>query len=87
VIVWLWDASGPGTFRGITGDDGTARRAAAQCITSGKADTATVEKASLTIGMSSLTARYIRTGTGWTARRSGGRVRWAALTARRQAAS
>lgn len=87
MIVWLWQASGPGTFRGITGDDRAARSAAAQCITSGAADIATVEKASFTIGMSSLTARYIRTGTGWTACRSGAGVRWAAPTAPAQAAS
>jgi hypothetical protein len=87
VIVWLWQASGPGTFRGITGDDDAARRAAAWCITSGAAETATVEKASLTIGVSSLADCYHRTGTGWTARRSGVGVRWAALTNPGQAAS
>jgi hypothetical protein len=81
VIVWLWEATGPGTFRGINGDDHAARRAAAQCITSGKAQTATVEAASLMLGVSSLTDCYHRTGTGWTARRSGAGVRWAALTA------
>jgi hypothetical protein len=79
VIVWLWEASGPGKFRGITGDDRAARRAAGQCITSGKADTATVEAAGLVIGLSSLTDCYIKTGTGWTGRRSGACVRWAAL--------
>lgn len=87
MIVWLWDASGPGTFRGIAGDDGAARRAAARCITSGQAQAATVEAASLTIGVSSLTDCYRRTGTGWTARRSGTGVCWAALTAPGQAPS
>jgi len=87
VIVWLWEASGPGTFRGITGDDRAARRAAAQCITTGTADTATVEAASLTIGVYSLADCYHRTGTGWTARRSGTGVSWVALTDPRQVAS
>jgi hypothetical protein len=87
VIVWLWEASGPGTFRGITGDDDAARRAAAQCITSGHAETATVEAASLMLGVSSLTDCYQRTGTGWTARRCGAGVRWAVLTIPGQAAS
>ena len=87
MIVWLWEASGPGKFRGITGDDRAARRAAGQCITSGAADTATVEAASLTIGVSSLADCYHRTGTGWTARRSGAGVRWADLTDPAQAAS
>jgi hypothetical protein len=87
VIVWLWDAGGPGTFRGITGDEDSARRAAAHCITSGKAETATVEAASLMLGVSSLTDCYQRTGTGWTARRSSAGVRWAALTVPQQDAS
>ena len=87
MIVWLWEASGPGTFRGITGDDRAARRAAAQCITTGTADTATVEAASLTIGVYSLADCYHRTGTGWTARRSGSRVRWADLNDPAQVAS
>jgi len=87
VIVWLWEASGPGTFRGITADDRAARRAAGHCITTGAADTATVEAASLTIGVSSLADCYHRTGTGWTARRTGAGVRWAALTNPGQAAS
>jgi hypothetical protein len=75
VIVWLWQASSPGMFRGVTGDDRAARRAAAECITSGQAETATVEAASLMIGVSSLTDCNHRTGTGWTARRSGAGVR------------
>jgi hypothetical protein len=87
VIVWLWEASGPGQFRGINGDDHAARRAAAGYIISGAAQTATVEAASLMIGVSSLTDCYHRTGTGWTARRSDAGVRWAALTAPAQAAS
>jgi hypothetical protein len=87
MIVWLWDAGGSGQFRGVAGDDHAARRAAAQCITSGAAETATVEAASLMIGLSSLTDCYHRTGTGWTARRSGAGVGWAALTAGGQAAS
>jgi hypothetical protein len=74
-------------FRGITGDDRAARRAAARCITSGAAQTANVEAASLMIGVSSLTDCYHRTGNGWTARRSDAGVRWAALTAPGQAAS
>lgn len=87
MIVWLWQASGPGQFRGVSGDREAARRAAADCITSGQAQTATVEAASFMLGASSLTDCYIPTGTGWTARRSGTGVRWAALPAPGQAAS
>ena len=86
MIVWLWEASGPGKFLGINGDDHAARRAAAQCITTGQAETATVEAASLMIGVS-LTDCYHRIGTGWTASRSGTGVRWGALPAPGQAAS
>ena len=56
-------------------------------LTVGKAETAIVEAASLAIGASSLTDCYRTTGTGWTARRSGACVCWAALTASGQAAS
>jgi hypothetical protein len=87
VIVWLWQASGPGKFRGITGDRDAARHAAAGCITSGAAQTATVEAASLVIGATSLTDCYRPTGTGWTARRSRTGVCWAALIAPERAAS
>jgi hypothetical protein len=87
VIAWLWQASGPGHFRGVTGDRDAARRAAAGCITSGAADTATVQAANLAIGASSLTDCYQPTGIGWTAHRGGAGVRWAALTAPERAAS
>jgi hypothetical protein len=87
VIVWLWQASGPGKFRGITGDRDAARRAAAGCITSGAAQTATVEAARLVLGALSLTDCYQPTGTGWMARRSGAGVLWAALPGPERAAS
>ena len=82
MIVWLWSANGPGEFSGVTGDDHAARLAVAQCITSGHADRATVEAASLVLGAPSLTDTYRKTGTGWTARRSGrGGVCWVPLAA------
>jgi hypothetical protein len=87
VIVWLWQASGPGKFRGITSDRDAARCAAAGCITSGAAQTATVEAACVVLGAASLTDCYRPTGIGWTAHRSGAGVRWAELTAPRQATS
>lgn len=83
MIVWLWSASGPGRFTGVTDDDHAARTAAAACITtSGRAESATVEAASLVLGVSSMTDFYQRTGTGWTGRRSGRGVRWTPLAAR-----
>ena len=80
MLVWLWEADGPGRFRGVSDNENAARLAAAQCMTSGQADTATVEAASLILGASSLTDCYRRTGTGWIARRSDRDVRWTPLT-------
>jgi hypothetical protein len=81
LLVWLWEADGPGRFRGVSDDENSARLAAAECITSGRADTATVEAASLVLGVSSLVDFYQHTGTGWTARRSGQGVYWTPLAA------
>jgi hypothetical protein len=82
MIVWLWSASGPGNYSGVTGDDQAARNAASECIVNGHAKTATVEQASLALGVSSLTDTYQRTGTGWTGRRSDRGIRWTRLTRR-----
>ena len=82
MIVWLWSASGPGRITGVTDDNHAARTAAAVCITSGRAESATVEAASLVLGVSSMTDFYQRTGTGWTGRRSERGVRWTPLAAR-----
>ena len=84
-MVWLGEAGGPGRFRGVSEDENAARLAAAECITSGRAETAAVEAASLVLGVSSLVDFYQRTGTGWTGRRSSRGVRWTALAG--QAAS
>lgn len=81
MIVWLWSASGPGRFTGITGDDQAARTAAARCLASGQAETATVKQASLVLGVSSLTDFYQCTGTGWTGRLSDRGVRWTPFAA------
>lgn len=85
MLVWLWEADGPGRFRGVSDDEKAARLAAAECITGGQADTAAVEAASLVLGVSSLVDFYQRTGTGWTGRRSNRGVCWVPLTV--QAAS
>jgi len=75
VIVWLWQASGPGQFRGITDDETKARRAAESCITRGLAAAARVESARFVMN-AGLHASYQRTGSAWAARASGHRVRW-----------
>lgn len=81
MIIWLWSAAAPGKFSGVADDDHAARLAAAKCITSRQAETATVEVASLVLGVSSLTDGYRRTGIGWTARRSDHGVCWVPLAA------
>ena len=81
MIIWLWSAAGPEKFSGVTDNDDAACLAAAECITSGQAETATVEAAGLVLGVSSLTDCYRRTGVGWTAHRSDQGVCWVPLAA------
>lgn len=75
MMLWLWDASDPGQYRGITDNETSARSAAAACITSGQATAARVEPALFAID-GGLSSGYQPTGTAWTARASGQRVRW-----------
>lgn len=78
MIVWLWDA---GSAHGVSDDDGRARDAAEAFIRSGRASSATVERAHLITGIQSLYSGYARLGRGWTTHpRKGGPVRWVALT-------
>lgn len=85
VIVWLWDATGPGQAgSGVTDSEAAARRSAEQFMLKARAPAATVEKATLDIGRS-LTAGYAPTGHAWTAARAGDAITWTPL--RRQAAS
>jgi hypothetical protein len=82
MIVWLWDSSGPDRAgRGVTDDEGLARRAAEACLRAGQATGARVELAHVVTGFSGLTSGYQRTGQGWTARQSAGRVTWVRLRA------
>jgi hypothetical protein len=80
MILWVWDACGPGHCGGVTDNDARARQAAEACITSGQASTAKVEGARLAIGPA-LTSVYARTGHGWTARRRDNRITWTPFTA------
>jgi hypothetical protein len=72
VIVWIWAASGPGDFCGVTDDPERARDAAAGCISSGEASAARVESARARLGTGWLTEGYVRSGHGWTATAAGG---------------
>lgn len=78
MLLWLWDAD---RYHGVAGDETRARQAAAKCLISGQAQMATVEAGSLTLSASSMTDTYIRSGIGWTARRTERGVYWTPLVA------
>lgn len=79
VIVWIWDADGPAgrSASGVTDDEAAARRAARTAITATGAQTATVEWALHLGGGDWMTSGYLRSGSGWTARRcEDGTIAW-----------
>ncbi len=69
--VWLWSA---GNWHGVTDNEDRAKLAAQGRLRDG--DTASVELAIAALGFRELSAMYIRTGTGWTARAAAGSVTW-----------
>jgi len=78
VTVYLWQADGPRQGnRGASGDEQSARRAAADCLRSGRANSALVEEAAAELGMRTLADGYYAIGQRWQARVGAhGRVRW-----------
>lgn len=77
ITVFLWQADGPRQGgRGVSGDQGSARRAAAGRLRSGAATTAVVEEATAGIGIRTLADGYCPTGEAWRARVADGRVTW-----------
>jgi hypothetical protein len=77
VIVYLWDAPGPGRAeRGVTSSETRARQAAETSIIGGHAAAAVVEKAVLGLGAGSMTYGYHRIGLAWHAVVTDGRVAW-----------
>lgn len=86
--VWLWDADGPSRSAiGVTADDGTAKDAAKEGMITTRATTATVEQATHHAGGGWMRSGYHRSGTGWTARRNGDRIRWTRFHRPERAAS
>jgi hypothetical protein len=80
VIVWMWDADGHAgrTASGVTDDADAARRAARAAIAATGAQTATVEWALHLDGGDRMESGYLRSGSGWTARRrNDGTIWWA----------
>ena len=88
MIVWLWDACGPGRGAlGVTSDRARALRIAEAHLRSEQASVVKVEAALLMSGICVLTPGYQRTGHGWTARRRASRVTWTPFGAPELAAS
>jgi hypothetical protein len=80
IMVWLWEADGPGrSASGVTADEGTARDAARTAMITTGAVTATVEQAAHLAGGGWMRSGYSRTGTGWAASRNRSRITWAPL--------
>ena len=86
-VLWIWEASAPGTAAsGVCGDVGQAQCAAAEWMRANGADAALLEQARLAISAGSLMPHHERTGTVLRARRYGdGRIRWRRATANRAA--
>ena len=85
---FLWQADGPQQgSRGVSDDQGRARRLAADCLRSGAASSAIVEAALTDLGTRTLAGGYYRTGRAWRAKVGpGGRVWWVPVTAQAGAA-
>ena len=78
MILWLWDASGPGgDYAGVTDDKSHAFSSAQALLTDQRATTARVEHAYAHMGGLWIHSGYERTGSGQTAARTDdGTVRW-----------
>jgi hypothetical protein len=83
VSLWLWDAPGPlRSACGVSADLARAQRAARDCLASGQATAALVQKAELVTGSAALAPSYQRIGGSWQARRArNGAIRWYPLAA------
>jgi hypothetical protein len=77
MIVWIWDATGPGADAcGVAGTAEAARRAAGSLLENGRAKAARVEQAAIVVG-STLSYDYAPTGHAWDARLEAGLPVWA----------
>jgi len=88
LIVWLWDASGPRDYCGVTDAEAGALGVAEELIADGRASTARVEQAYAHMGGLWIKSGYQRTGAGWSAiRTDDGAVSWVPLSPLALAAS
>ena len=78
MILWLWDASGPGgDYAGVTDDESRALSSAQALLSDRRATTARVEQAYAHMGGLWIHSGYERTGSGQTAAPAdNGPVRW-----------
>jgi hypothetical protein len=72
IILYIWDASAPGTDGGgVTDDHDSAKTAAVAWMRAHKTDTARVEQVQLALGGGGLLTTHEHTGRTWIAQRQG----------------
>lgn len=78
-VVWLWQVTGDGQWRGVAGSFGRAQRDAEICMANG-GRAAVVESARWVMNPETMQREYAPTGRRCTASRRDGRVHWSELT-------
>lgn len=81
MLVYLWSASDPGRFSGVSDSETRARQRAEYCLQTGQASVAFIEQAFLVTSATTLTHCYERTGNGWRALQNAGGITWTSLRA------
>lgn len=74
-IVWLWQVTGGGQWRGVSDSFGQAQQEAQECMDNGGIF-AVVESAWLAMNSVTMQREYEPTGRQSTARRTGGHIEW-----------
>lgn len=74
-IVWLWQVTGGGQWRGVSDSFGQAQQEAEACMDNG-GTSAVVESARWAFNSVTMQREYEPTGRRSTARRTGGRIEW-----------
>jgi hypothetical protein len=74
-VVWLWQVTGSGQWRGVTDSFGLAQQDAETCMDRG-GTAAVIESALWVYNAQTMQREYAPTGRRCTASRTGGRVQW-----------
>jgi hypothetical protein len=77
-IVWLWQVTGRGQWRGVSASFGQAQQDAQECMDNG-GTSAVVESAWWALNPTTMQREYEPTGRRSTARRTGGHIEWTEL--------